>query len=195
LVVDELNTRGYSVVAVGNESSWSRELKDVIDYSGSKYRTQLRDVSTGAISSLYAGSEADPSILPKLFRIPQLIANNQRSVELSTSSQLQLHLFKEHMVSGRVLTHSEIWRQGLAEFEHDGDLDSSVLLNENSLEEICDVLIDLLQIMESSKRQAQLRLKASQRQFWSTFGNGLELYPMLARNHGELRALISPSFL
>lgn len=195
LAVDELNARGYSVVAIGNQTSWSQALFGVVDYSGSPLRTDLSDVVLGSVASLYLGSEAAPSNLAKLFRKPALIANNTRIGELMTSSSLQIHLMKEHRIAGKLLTHSEIWRSGLGEFQHDSDLPLSAELIENSAHEILEGLRDLLSVMGDIARYQIERTKPQQERFWQIYSDGVSRYPMLPESHGQFRALIAPSFL
>lgn len=196
LAVDELNNRGFAVIAIGNQGSWSRGLRDVVDYSGSQHRSELRDVSIGAISSLYLGSESAPSNLAMLFRKPQLITNNSRIAELVTSSQLKMHIFKEHRFGSRRLTHSRIWESNLAEYEHDSDISESGLeLVENTPEDIRNGLIDLLTIMGSENRYLATKQELTQQTFWELFAAGIKANPKFSAIHGELRALVAPSFL
>lgn len=195
LAVDELNARGYSVVAIGNQTTWSRALSGVVDYSGSPLRTDLSDVVLGSVASLYLGSEAAPSNLAKLFRKPALIANNTRIGELMTSSSLQIHLMKEHRIAGKLLSHSQIWRSGLGEFQHDSDLPESAELIENSAHEILEGLRDLLTIMGDIARYQIERTKPQQELFWQIYSDGVSQHAILPQSHGQFQALIAPSFL
>ena len=196
LAVDELNNRGFAVLAIGNQGSWSRELSDVIDYSGSAHRSELRDVSVGAVASLYLGSEAAPSNLPLLFRKPQLLTNNTRIAELSTSSQLKMHVFKEHRLAGQALTQSRIWNGDLADYEKDFDLTEAGLeLIDNTSDEIRAGLLDLLQVMSSEEKYSEFKSEVRQQQFWEVFASGVKRNPNFRERHGELRALVAPSFL
>lgn len=196
LAVDELNNRGFAVVAIGNQGSWSRDLCDVVDYSGSALRSELRDVSIGAVASLYLGSEAAPSNLPIIFRKPQLITNNVWIAELATSSQLKMHIFKEHRFEGRVLTQSEIWASNLADYKHDSDvIESELELIENSPEDIRAGLLDLLATVDSSESYLEMKSETQQRRFWAHFADGLKSRPEFVTRHGELRAVVAPSFL
>ena len=196
LAVDELNNRGFAVVAIGNQGSWSRDLCDVVDYSGSSYRSELRDVSIGAVASLYLGSEAAPSNIATIFRKPQLITNNVRIAELLTSTQLKIHVLKEHRLRGRILTQSEIWNNGLADYEHDSDIAATGLeLVENSPEEIYAGLLDLLMILNSEGHYLVAKSNSVQKRFWRIFASAIHDNPELSARHGELRALVAPSFL
>lgn len=196
MTVDELNNRGFAVVAIGNEGTVPIPLSGVIDYSNSPQRSDLRDVTIGAIASLYVGSEAAPSNLAKVFRRPQLIANNTRIAELGTSTRLQMHIMKTHLLGGRVLTQSEVWKRGLADYQTDSDVMRFGLeLVENSADEIHAALLDLFSVLDSSQRYREVSPNSLQQQFWSVFKSGITSSPDFKARHGDLRALIAPSFL
>jgi hypothetical protein len=107
-----------------------------------------------------------------------------------------MHVFKEHRLAGQALTQSRIWNGDLADYEKDFDLTEAGLeLIDNTSDEIRAGLLDLLQVMSSEEKYSEFKSEVRQQQFWEVFASGVKRNPNFRERHGELRALVAPSFL
>lgn len=193
LAAEALADRGYWVVRMGAgaaaplESDHSR----VIDYARSGHRSDLLDIYLAARCRFFLSTGSGIDGVAEMFRRPQLYVNHVPIGNAHTWLPSSMVIFKHHLdaVTGEPLALKDILQRGtMYADELRYYTDASVILEDNSAEEIRDAAIDMDNYLADPTclSEEDDRLNAT---FWSHF----PLDP--ARHSAGLRMRVPGSFL
>ena len=198
---EELAKIGYYVVRMGEIvlDKFISQNDRIIDYANSKYKSPFLDIYLGhkcefAISTS-SGWDAVPS---HLFKKPILYTNYVPIGLFSTFSHKYLLTTKKYfdISSKKILGFNEIFTRNLHFLVRDEDYQkNNLILIENTPDEIKDAAIDM-HLMINNKLLLNNEDQVLQMKFWESYPKDL-LAPYYRKNplHGNLKALMSPSFL
>jgi len=199
LAAEELADRGYFVLRMGAKvresikSSHSR----VIDYAVNGMRSDFMDIYLAARCEFCISTGTGFDSVPIIFRRPIVFVNLAALGYLYTFRAQIICITKHHFAvqKNRELTLSEIFTNGVGFSLRTSDYESKdVLLVENTPEEICDVVVEMVERLQGTWHQ-EPNDDALQRRFW-------KIYPADAHDayqdrplHGEIRSSIGSQFL
>lgn len=198
-VCKKLITLGYYVVRMGVKVKKSLDIEDIkiIDYAYKNLRTEFLDIYLGAKCKFCITTSTGWDDIPEIFRRPIVGVNIVPIAGTATYRSTELVIFKKFIDdrSNKVLSLLEILDQGYGYFYKTQDYkDKNITLIENSPEEICDVVLEMLDRLNGSFREDQ-NDKNRQEIFWNYFlSKGLDKYQG-KKMHGELRSSIGQKYL
>lgn len=184
----------YLVIRMGSTASKKIDLisENLIDLPFTNYRTDFLDIFIGSkcnfVISTSTGWDAVPSIM---FRKPILICPMIPLGNLFTfSSNFMLTTSNLLNQKNKKLSQTEIFNSNLAYSNESKDyVNSKYNLIENSSEDILDAVNDFLKYLNNKK----IDLKDN-KVFWNLYKKNI-IKHKLHQFHGELKAIISPTFL
>ncbi|MCX6222376.1 MAG: TIGR04372 family glycosyltransferase [Bacteroidia bacterium] len=199
LAVEELADRDYFVIRMGvhvKDALKSNHPK-VIDYATNGMRNDFMDIYLGAKCDFCISVGTGFDAIPLIFRRPVVYVNMVPLGYLFTFSNQFLGITKHHILveERRELTLREIFYRKVGFSLQTSDFTSKgIELNENTSEEIRDVVIEMAERINGSW-QPQEDDEILQKRFWEIFPihavrdtNGIQL-------HGQIRALFGANFL
>ena len=196
LAAEALTKKGYYVLRMGtrNKKKMISENKKIIDYSFSEHKSDFMDIFIPSKCVFYISNGTGPDALPKIFRKPIAWVNLVPVAFLPAFRKDYIYLFKRHYSKtlSRDLTLKEIFRLGVAD-----SLNSSVFkekkikLIENTPEEICNVVLELHQMINNKK---YLKRDLNNNIFWNIYEENIARYN-LKHLHGILFGKYSSDFL
>ena len=180
----------YFVIRMGSKAKNRIPFEDsnFLDYPFSGYRSEFLDIFIAYrchfVISTSTGWDAVPGVM---FRKPMLICPMMPIANFWTfSSKFMLTTANLCKSSNRKLTLTEIFELNL---ENVFDIEEYDVIIENSSQEILDAVIDMVNYIEVGN----LNLN-SNKIFWTVFEKHIR-DKNLRNLHGEMRAIMSPSFL
>lgn len=191
--VNLLKMQGYTVLTVGNHWSSQCELAGVVPYHQSRERNPFRDFAIGGVASLYIGTDSGVySAFGAHFRFPSLLTNRliSRDNPEHYSFSGAVILLKNLVQNGQVLSHSTCYEINFP-FSDQGIRDLGLELMDNTPDEICLALKDLLDLNSTHGHAEMVRLSEPQVRFWKVTDKFLRI-PRACKDDG---AIIAPSFL
>lgn len=201
LAAEELAKQGYYLVRMGKKVRQKFESNNtkILDYASSALRSDFMDIYLGAkcffVISTSTGWDNIPCIL---FRRPVVYINFVPISLLATWNYNTLVIFKRHWFPSqkRFLTQSEIFylidRGFVSAFPPYDEL--GIKLIENTAEEICDVIMEMVDMLGSERTNRADEEKKMQNVFWSIYRHNLQRFS-LRHLHGDLRARVGAKFL
>jgi len=199
LVAEYLNSKNIKVVRVGSIAQDKLNFKNdkIIDYPFSHQRSDFMDIYIIANCYFYIGGGPGIDSIPILFRKPKLQTNLVPILGTTCELKKVMTIFKHHYCEKlkRNLSIKEIISENMDNVHHtDKFKDKKIKLIENSPKEILDATSDLLELVEDEDNFVKKINQLDQKTFWSIF-------PLKKKNkeniplHGQVRGMISPSFL
>lgn len=187
----ELN---FFVFRMGSNSEHKINFKDtnLIDLPFSDFRTEFLDIFIGSkcffTVSTSTGWDAVPAIM---FRKPILLCPMVPIGNLFTfSSNYMITTSNFSNSTNKYISQTEIFKMNLANaFDSQEYLNSGFRQIENSKTEILNSVMDMIKFVNREPLNFELN-----KMFWITYKKNIENYN-LQHLHGELKAVISPSFL
>ena len=171
----------------------------IIDYANNPNRSPFLDIYLGykcnfAISTS-SGWDAVPS---HLFKKPILYTNYSPIILISTFSKKYIITTKKYfdLNTNSYLKFSEIFSRNLFYLTKDQDyIDNNIKLIENTPEELIDAALEMHYLI-NNKLSLNEEDQNLQKQFWTQFPNNVKTpYFQKKSLHGQIKAIISPSFL
>ena len=199
LAVEALAVRGYFVLRMGAKVREAMKTAHprIIDYATNGMRSDFMDIYLGAKCEFCITTGMGLDAIPYIFRRPAVYVNLVPFGILYTFRKEFISITKKHISKekGRSLTMREIFNHGGGfSLSTSGYESKGIELIENSPEEICDVVIEMVDRLNGSW-QPHEDDEVLQRRFWEIFktyavdkyeGNSL---------HGELRGRFGANFL
>jgi putative glycosyltransferase (TIGR04372 family) len=198
---EELTKLGYYVVRMG--AIVKDKIKSInpkiIDYASCGKRSEFLDIYLAYKCEFVISSSSGWDCVPShLFRKPILFTNVVPiGLLLTFSDKFMLTTRKYFDTKNNVnLNFSEIYSKGYAFYTKNEEyLNSNLKLIENSPDEICDAVLDMIQFVSNKLRLTEYDLKL-QKSFWNSFPvKAKDTYYKGNLLHGEIKAIMSPSFL
>lgn len=199
LAAKQLADRGYFVIRMGakvHETIKSTHPR-VIDYAANGLRTDFMDIYIAAKCDFCISGASGFTAVPLIFRRPIVYVNVVPFGYLCTFSEKFVGITKHHFAAqeNRELTLREIFTHGVGFcLSTSGYKSKGVRLIENTPEEICDVVIEMVERLNGTW-QAHEDDETLQKKFW-------EIFPVNAVDarwgrplHGEIRSRIGAEFL
>ena len=184
----------YLVIRMGSTASKKIDLssENLIDLPFTNYRTEFLDIFIGSkcnfVLSTSTGWDAVPAIM---FRKPILICPMIPLGNLFTfSSNFMLTTLSFSDQINNKISQTEIFNSNLATaFDSSDYMNSKYNLIQNSSEDILDAVKDFLKYLNDKKIDFK-----DNKVFWNLYKKNIMKYK-LQQYHGELKAVISPTFL
>lgn len=201
LAAEELTKLGFYVVRMGKkvEQKFESDNTKILDYASSAFRSDFMDIYLGAkcffVISTSTGWDNIPCIL---FRRPVVYINFVPISLFATWNHNTLAIFKRHWFppQKRFLTQSEIFylidRGFVSAFPLYDEL--GIKLIENTPEEICDVVMEMVDMLRPERPNRTDEENKMQDAFWSIYRHNLQRFN-LRHLHGDLRARVGAKFL
>jgi putative glycosyltransferase (TIGR04372 family) len=201
LAAEELTKLGIYVVRMGKKvgQKFESDNTKILDYASSVFRSDFMDIYLGAkcffVISTSTGWDNIPCIL---FRRPVVYINFVPISLFATWNYNTLAIFKRHWFhpQKRFLTQSEIFylvdRGFVSAFPPYVEL--GIKLIENTAEEICDVVMEMVDMLRPERPNRTDEEINMQNAFWSIYRHNLQRYD-LRYLHGDLRARVGAKFL
>ena len=198
---DELTKLGYYVVRMGAvvKEKLNTNNPMIIDYASSGRRSDFLDIYLAyKCEFVITSSSGWDSVPSHLFRKPILYTNVVPiGLLLTFSSKFMLTTRKYFDTNNNInLKFSDIYSKGYAFYTKNEEyLNSNLKLIENSQDEICDAVLEMTQFVSNKLRLTDYDLKL-QKSFWNSFPvKAKDTYYKGNLLHGEIKAIMSPSFL
>lgn len=198
---NELTKLGYYVVRMGAvvKDKLMTNNPMIIDYASSGKRSDFLDIYLACKCDFVISSSSGWDSVPShLFRKPILYTNVVPiGLLLTFSSRFMLTTRKYFDTKNNVnLKFSDIYSKGYAFYTKNEEyLNSNLKLIENTPDEICDAVLEMTQFY-SQKLQLTEYDQKLQKLFWNSFPiNAKDTYYKGNLLHGEIKAIMSPSFL
>jgi putative glycosyltransferase (TIGR04372 family) len=198
---EELSKLGYFIVRMGEVAKEKFESNNpkIIDYANNVNRSPFLDIYLGYkcifTISTSSGWDAVPS---HLFKKPMLYTNYSPIILMSSFSKKYLITIKKYfdLNNNKILNFSEIYSRNLFYLTKDIDYNyNNIKLIENTPEEIKNAALDMHNLI-TNKLILSTEDQILQKRFWTDFPNEVKSsYFQKKSLHGEIKALISPSFL
>ena len=199
MVTEALANQGYFVIRMGAKVKFKLESQHprIIDYATNEMRNDFMDVYLAAKCKFCISTGSGWDAIPECFRRPIVFVNFVPLIGLHTYSNKLISITKRHVwkTTQEALSYSEIFksRTGFAmtskEYESCG-----VELIENTPEEICDVVFEMLERLDGNWK-GENEDASLQQSFWDIFP--IDAVDELIGNplHGEIRSLFGSIFL
>lgn len=199
-VSEYLVEQGYFVIRMGRsvKDKFISNNKSIIDYANSKWASDFMDIYLAAkctfCISTGAGWDAVPSYI---FRKPTVFTNLVPFGYLPTYSNKFFLITKQHFNEKlkRQLTVSEIFNHGLHNALDKSKYDENgILLNENSPEEIYDIVVEMIEYINRNIDVTNEQLLLSNN-FWKLYSKCFNENNNEIKLHGEFKSRYSISYL
>ena len=206
LASEELTKRGYFVFRMGAvvEKPFNLKNPKIIDYANSNLRSDFMDMYLGAKCTFCISTGSGFQCLPVLYRKPIVDLSVPLGDKLTQSEQYLL-MMKHHFLKkeNRRLSLSEIFSYGVAyAFETKIFEQKGIELIENTAEEIKDLVIEMVENLES-KKKSDPEDEELQKTFRSLYASNIKRYDYqkVSKNlkdsiiHGQIRSSFGTKFL
>jgi putative glycosyltransferase (TIGR04372 family) len=199
LAVEELARRGYYIFRMGNNVL--KPLKSsnpkIIDYAASGVRSEFMDIYLGAKCNFCISSGTGFDEIPHIFCKPIVYTSYLSFGSVVTGDKKSLILTKHHINkrNQKELTVSEIFSSNVAliytseEFEQ-----NDVVLEENSPEEIRDIVIEMDERLNGNWKETGEDLLL-QKKFWSLFEENIKKINLKTPIHGIIKSRFGAMYL
>jgi len=177
LAAEELTKRGYYVFRMGvkvHKPLKSSNIK-IIDYANSKMRSDFMDIYLGANCRFCISTSCGFDSIPYIFRKP-IAYVEQTLYNIRTERKHDVILLYHHFnkENKKKLTMSEIFSINDGLFSTTKDYEKgNILLEENSPEEIKNLVIEMDERLENTWKENDKDLFL-QKKFWTVFQNNIE---------------------
>lgn len=180
LAIRTIVARGGWVIRMGDSSMQKLpEIKHVIDYASNNTVHDWRDVFLTASCKFFIGSASGLCCIPQIFGVPVVSINNApMSVVYSYGlGDLAIPKLMWEKQYSRLLTFSEVLDSKIGDYRFDHLFEMmNVKVIDNTEEEICDVIIEMIEKLESTvlytvdDERLQLRFRSYFKQGHYSYG-------------------------
>ena len=199
LAAEELARRGYYVFRMG--INVLKPLKSsnpkVIDYANLKIRSDFMDIYLGAKCRFCISTSEGFDEIPIMFRKPIAYTGHVPIAVIETHNKESIILTKHHINkrNQKELTVSEIFSSNVAlSFYTNEFKKNDVMLEENSPEEIRDIVIEMDERLNGNWKETKEDLLL-QKKFWSIFNNNIKKLNLEKPLHGKIKSKFGAKFL
>jgi len=201
LAAEELTKLGFYVVRMGKKvgQKFESDNAKILDYASGAFRSDFMDIYLGAKCFFAIPTSTGWDNIPCiLFRRPVVYINFVPLSLFATWNYNTLAIFKRHWLPSqkRFLTQSEIFylidRGFVSAFPPYEEL--GIELVENTAEEICDVIMEMVDMLRPERSNQTDEEKKMQNAFWSIYRHNLQRFDLMYL-HGDLRARVGAKFL
>jgi putative glycosyltransferase (TIGR04372 family) len=173
LAAESLARLGYYVIRMGVNvhEAMKCDTKGVIDYAANGMRSDFMDIYLGAKCEFCISVGTGFDAIPLIFRRPIVYVNMVPILYLFTFRSQFLGIVKHHfdIKTKKELTLSEILARGAGHCVRASDFEAKgIYLVENSPNEICDTVIEMVQRVEGTWKSSE-NDNALQKRFWGLF--------------------------
>jgi putative glycosyltransferase (TIGR04372 family) len=166
---DYLTKEGYKVIRMGNvvEKKLLTKNKNIIDYGGSKYISDLLDIYLMSNCEFVISSGTGLDAIAKICRKPMIFANFVPLGAFNYSANLTYLIFKKYynVKINRLMTLSEIFLNGSAYYFTSNDFrKNKIKLIDNTQDEILGVVKDFIKNQKQRKKITRLN-----KNFWKLY--------------------------
>jgi len=200
LAAEYLAEQGFVVVRMGREVNkpFVSNKPNIYDYANSKYASDFMDIYLGAKCTFCISTGAGWDAVPAwIFRKPTIFTNLVPFGFLPAFSNKSFLTTKRHysQLLNRELSISEIYSFGLNNSMRSSSYhDKGIILIENTPEEIKNVVIEMIEYIDS-KKQLNISEELLSKRFWDLYSKLNETFSNNNVLHGQLKAKFSYSYL
>ena len=189
---DFLTSKGFYVFRMGKSVNSKFEINNdmVIDYATNGMRSDFLDIYLGSKCSFWISTNTGIDGLSQIFRIPAVFVNQVPIAFARTTHTNSVLTFKHHLDNNKkkYLSVKEIINQNLEyALKSEDYTKKNISIIENNQDEVCDAVKELYEIVFKNKDLIN-ESKNLQKKFW-------EIFPYNKKLHGNIKTLVSPSFL